>query len=120
MNHPDYLESWPACVPQSIYVIGDSRTNANSAITKCFGSFYAAFEIDEKTEQVLAFDCSHTLELTQRFLQDLFVGQHFPSIDSWLEETLARRYGGTSRQALVVSYRVALNRYQAMKRGEDL
>lgn len=44
MNHPDYLESWPACVPQSIYVIGDSRTNANSAITKCFGSFYAAFE----------------------------------------------------------------------------
>ena len=101
MNHPDYLESWPACVPQSIYVIGDS-------------------EIDEKTEQVLAFDCSHTLELTQRFLQDLFVGQHFPSIDSWLEETLARRYGGTSRRALVVSYRVALNRYQAMKRGEDL
>lgn len=79
-----------------------------------------AFEIDEKTEQVLTFDCSHTLELTQRFLQDLFVGQHFPSIDSWLEETLARRYGGTSRRALVVSYRVALNRYQAMKRGEDL
>lgn len=120
MSHPEHFECPPAGMPQSIYVIGDSRTNANSAITKRYGSFYAAFEIDGQTEQVLAFDCSHTLELTLRFLQDLFVGQHFPSIDSWLEETLERRYGGTSRRALVVSYRVALHRYQAMKGGEKL
>ena len=120
MSYPESLPGRPDNVPQSIYVIGDSRTNVNSAITKCYGAFYAAFEIDEKTEQVLAFDCSHTLELTLRFLQDIFVGQHFPSIDNWLEETLERRYGGTSRRALLVSYRVALHRYLAMKKGEDV
>ena len=103
---------------RSYFVIGESRTNADNAITTIYGSFYMAFEVSEQTEEVLAFNCTHTLELTEQFLQKLFVGQHFPSVETWLEETLERRYGGSSRRAVLASYRDALKRYRAMRRGE--
>jgi beta-lactamase class A len=101
---------------RTYFVIGESRTNSDNAITKIYGSFYMAFEVDERTEQVLAFECTHTLDLTQQFLRKLFVGQHFPSINTWLEEVLEHRYGGSSRRAVLVSYRDALKRYRAMRR----
>lgn len=102
---------------RTYYVIGESRTNADNAITKIYGSFYLAFEISEQTEQVVAFSCTHTLDLTENYLRKLFLGQHFPSIDSWLEEVLDHRYGGSSRRAVLVSYRDALKRYRSMRRG---
>ncbi len=102
---------------QTYFVIGESRTNVDNAITKIYGSFYMAFEINEQTEQVEAFSCTHTVELTEQFLRKLFWGQHFPSIDAWLEEVLERRYGGSSKRAVLVSYRDALKRYRTMRRG---
>ena len=102
---------------RSYFVIGESRTNADNAITTIYGSFYLAVEVSEVTEQVVAFSCTHTLDLTENFLRKLFLGQHFPSIDTWLEEVLERRYGGSSRRAVLVSYRDALKRYRAMRRG---
>ena len=102
---------------RTYFVIGESRTNADNAITKIYGSFYLAFEVSEKTERVVAFSCTHTLDLTENFLRKLFLNQHFPSIDTWLEETLEHRYGGSSRRAVLVSYRDALKRYRSMRRG---
>jgi len=103
----------PVC--SSYYVIGESRTNADNAITHIFGSFYLAFEVDGETEKVLSFNCTHTLPLTEQFLQRLFIGQDFPAIDGWLEEELKRRYGGSSRRAILTSYRDALKRYKTMR-----
>ncbi len=99
----------------SYYVIGESRTNADNAITHIFGSFYLAFEVDGKTEKVLAFNCTHTLPLTEEFLQRMFIGPDCPSIDGWLAAELKRRYGGSSRRAILTSYRDALKRYRAMR-----
>lgn len=104
---------------RTYFVIGEARTNADNAITKIFGSFFAAFEIDGQTEQVVNFECTHTLELTQQFLRKLLVGQHFPSIETWLEEVLEHRYGGSSRRAVLVAYRDALKRYRTMRRGGE-
>ena len=101
--------------PASYFVIGESRTNADNAITRIFGSFYLAFEVDGVTEEVLAFNCTHTLELTESFLRKLFLGKNFVEIDHWLESTLKQCYGGSSRRAVLTSYRDALKRYRAMR-----
>ena len=37
---------------RSVYVIGESRTNADNAITKMYGSFYMAFEVEDVTNNV--------------------------------------------------------------------
>ena len=59
-----------------------------------------AFEVDDLTSEVLDFSCTHTISTTEAFLRKLFVGQVFPEIDVWLENTLNRRYGGSSRRAV--------------------
>ena len=99
------------------YVIGESRTNANNAITKQYGSFFMAFEVDTETEKVIDFSCTHTVETTQRYLSKLFLGESFPAIDIWLESVLERYYGGSSRRAILTSYRDALKRYRCMKKA---
>lgn len=100
---------------QTVFVIGESRTNADNAITKIYNSFYMAFEVEDETGKVVDFSCTHTLKLTESFLSKLFVGQDFLEIDRWLEDTLNHRYGGSSRKAVLVSYRDAVKRYRAMR-----
>lgn len=97
----------------SVFVIGESRTNSDNAITKNYGTFYMAFEVDDLTSEVLDFSCTHTISTTEAFLRKLFVGQVFPEIDEWLENTLNRRYGGSSRRAVLVAYRDALKRWRS-------
>ena len=110
------IEHAPVTPPRcNYYVIGESRTNSDNAITSIYGSFYMAFEVDAETELVLKFGCTHTLDLTEEFLRDIFVGQSFPAIESWLDNTLKHYYGGSSRRAVLTSYRDALKRYRTMK-----
>lgn len=99
----------------SCFIIGESRTNADNAITKIYNSFYMAFEVDDATGRIIAFDCTHTLELTESFLRRMFVGKDFLGVEQWLEEELNRRYGGSSRKAVIASYRDAVKRYHAMR-----
>ncbi|MGE4277010.1 MAG: DUF3870 domain-containing protein [Lawsonibacter sp.] len=100
------------------YVIGESRTNMDNAITKQYGSFYMAFEVEEETDEVLDFDCTHTLEITNQFLRKYFVGEHFSEIETWLEEWLEQYYGGSSRRAVLAAYHDALKRYRTLKKGQ--
>lgn len=102
----------------SVYVIGESRTNSDNAITKMYGSFYMAFEIDDVTNEVLDFSCTHTVDVTERYLSKLFLGKQFQEIDNWLERELTQRYGGSSRKAVIVSYRDALKRWKIMTGNE--
>jgi len=104
-------------IPDTYFVIGESRTNSDNAITTIYGSFYLGFEVDGATETVLAFNCTHTLDITEQFLRQWFVGKNFLEIDNWLEAALNRRYGGSSRKAVLTSYRDALKRYRAMRKG---
>jgi len=98
----------------SVFVIGESRTNADNAITKIYGSFYMAFEIEDGTHTILDFSCTHTIDTTERFLRKLFLGENFLKIGEELEEILNCRYGGSSRKAVLVSYRDAYKRYRDM------
>lgn len=97
------------------FVIGESRTNADNAITKQYGSFYMGFEIDGETNTVLDFSCTHTLGITERFLSKRFLGTNFLTIGDWLERWLETCYGGSSKRAIFTAYGDALKRYRSMR-----
>lgn len=73
-----------------------------------------AFEVDDVSHEVLDFSCTHTVDVTERYLSKMFLGRNFPSIENWLEKELEGRYGGSSRKAVMVSYKDALKRWQIM------
>ena len=70
--------------------------------------------LDDITYEVLDFSCTHTVGVTERYLSKLFLGKRFPDIENWLDEVLEKRYGGSSRKAVMVSYIDALKRWQIM------
>ena len=60
---------------ETVYVTGESRTSVENAITKTYGAFYVAFEINGRTGEIVEADCSGTLELTRSFVRRMFVGK---------------------------------------------
>ena len=61
---------------ETYYIVGESRTNVDNAITKVYGSFFIAFEVIPSTGEIIQTDCSRTLELTNDFIRKLFLHKH--------------------------------------------
>lgn len=100
---------------ETLYIIGESRTNLDNAITKIYGSFFIAFEIDPADGTILEASCTHTLELTENFLRKIFIGKSLESQYEELENEVTRRYYGSSAKAVLASMRDASKRYWAAK-----
>ncbi len=99
---------------ETVYIIGESRTNMDNAITVIYNSFYMAFEIEVETDKIVDIGCTHTIDITDRFITKIFMDRNFLESDN-LENEIKRRYHGTSQKAVIVSYKDALKKYQDVK-----
>jgi len=99
----------------TVYIIGESRTNMDNAITVIYNSFYLAFEINVKTDEIIDTGCTHTMNLTDKFIKSLFTGKNINDCDK-IEKEVKRRYHGTSQKAVIVSYKDALKKYIEVKK----
>ena len=75
----------------SVFVVGESRTNSDNSITKIYGSFYMAFEVEDQTHTILDFSCTHTLDTTEQFLKKVFLGRDFYKVGEDREDVLNHR-----------------------------
>lgn len=96
----------------TLFLIGDSRTDRENPITVKFGQFFIALEVDADTEEIVGFGCSHTVELTEDFLRRIFVGRRIVQDAALIENEVETRYFGASRKAIIVSFRDALKRFK--------
>lgn len=99
---------------ETVYIIGESRTNMDNAITVIYNSFYVAFEIDVETDEIKDAGCTHTIAITETFIKKLFTGKNMLASDE-LEQEIKRRYHGKSQKAIIVSYKDALKKYLDVK-----
>ena len=100
---------------RTVYIIGESRTNLDNAITAIYKSFYMGFEVDVETDKVLDVGCTHTMAITEKFIRDIFIGKSMGEFDAALEREVKMRYHGTSQKAVIVSYKDALKKYADVK-----
>ena len=105
---------------ETVYVVGESRTNGDNAIMKIYNSFYLTYEVNPHTDEILDFSCTHTVDLTERFLHKLFVGRNMIQLKDTLESELNLRYGGSSKKAILVAYLDALKRYCVLKEDNQI
>lgn len=99
---------------KTVYIIGESRTNMDNAITAIYNSFYMSFEIDLESDVILDAGCTHTIRITEDFIKKLFIGKNALDLDV-IEQEIKRRYHGTSQKAVIVSYKDAIKKYQEIK-----
>lgn len=99
----------------TIFIIGESRTNSENAITKIYGSFFIAFEVNVQNGVILDANCTHILDLTEQFLRRIFVGKSLENQCDQMEEEISRRYYGSSTRAIIASLRDAGKKYAMAK-----
>jgi len=99
---------------ETVYIIGESRTNMDNAITMIYNSFYMGIEVNVNNDMILDIGCTHTLNLTEKFIKEIFIGKDIKNSES-IEDEVKRRYHGTSQKAVIVSYKDALKKYLEVK-----
>lgn len=99
---------------ETVYVVGESRTNNDNAITAIYKSFYIGFEVMTDTDEVVDIGCTHTLDTTEKILKSIFVGKRMDAAED-INEEIRRRYHGTSQKAVLVAYKEALRKYIEVK-----
>lgn len=94
----------------TIYIIGDAKAPSNNPITKQYNGFFIGVAVDTKTNLIIDFDCSATIELTVKFLGNLFIGENITDAEAIIQK-IESRYHGSSQKGLIVAYRDALKKY---------
>lgn len=104
------------CDNNTVYIIGESRTNMDNAITVIYNSFYIAFEVNAETDEIVDVGCVHTISITENFIKKIFIGKNIIEFEKHIEKEVKKRYHGTSQKAILVSYKDALKKYLDVKR----
>lgn len=104
---------------ETLYIIGESRTNSDNAITKMYGSFFMALEMEAESGKIVDFSCTHSVDLTEKFLRRLFVGRSLLREYDQIEDEVVRRYHGSSAKAVLAAMKDAEKRYRAAMKGEN-
>jgi len=99
---------------ETVYVVGESRTNSDNAITSIYSSFYIGFEVNSCTDEIVDLGCTHTIHTTEKVLKDIFIGKKINELEK-IESEVRRRYHGTSQKAVIVAYKEALKKYIDVK-----
>ncbi|MGH4140252.1 DUF3870 domain-containing protein [Clostridium sp.] len=99
----------------TIYVVGNAKTNTDNAITNQFSSFFIGFVADADTGEIIDLSCSSTIRTTDDFIKSLLMGKSLKIFDCKLEEEIKKRYHGSSQRAIVVAYKDAVKKYDEVK-----
>ncbi|WP_040213715.1 DUF3870 domain-containing protein [Clostridium polynesiense] len=96
----------------TLYIVGNSRTTSDNAITKRYLSFFIGFVVKEHSGEIIDVSCSFTIRTTDEFIKSLFIGRTLRNFDENLEIDVKRRYFGSSQKAIIVAYKDAVKKYQ--------
>lgn len=99
----------------TIYVVGNAKTNMDNAITNKFNSFFIGFVVDGDTDKIIDLSCSSTIRTTDDFIKSLLIGKSLKVFDCNLEQEVKMRYHGSSQRAIIVSYKDAVKKYNEIK-----
>lgn len=99
----------------TVYIVGNSRTNTENAITTLYNSFYIGFVIEPGDGRIVDVSCSATIRTTDEFVKSMFVGKSMGSDDASLEYEIRRRYHGSSQKAIIVAYKDAAKKFAEIR-----
>ncbi|OHD22242.1 MAG: hypothetical protein A2Y38_21475 [Spirochaetes bacterium GWB1_59_5] len=99
----------------TVYIVGNSKTNNENAITTLYNSFYIGFVLQPDSGLIVDVSCSATIRTTDEFVHSLFLGKSMGIDDAMLEDEVKRRYHGSSQKAIIVAYKDAAKKFAEIR-----
>lgn len=99
----------------AVYIVGNSKTNSENAITEIYKSFYIGFVVNVENDEIIDLSCTSTIPTTCEFVKTIFIGKKINTYSEALENDIKRRYHGSSQRAIMVAYKDAVKKYNSVK-----
>jgi hypothetical protein len=110
MNYPE----------NSLYIVGDSRSQMNNPITQVYGQFFISFIIENDNGKIVDVECNAITSLTNKILKDILVGESMTTDFETIKNRIIKRYLGSSQKAILVAFKDAQKKYLDHKNGKPI
>ena len=104
----------------TIYIIGNAKSQQNNAITHQYGQFFIGFVVEKETGAIITCDVSVTLATTREFIQELFINKNIKDSQELIKQEIEERYFGSSQKAILVAYKDAQKKFFHIQKGLKL
>lgn len=95
----------------TIYVVGNAKTQSDNAITTQYGKFFIGFVINRQNGNIIACDATATLNITNEFIRSLLVDKNINDDPNTIKKEIEDRYFGSSQKAILVAYKDAQKQF---------
>lgn len=104
----------------SIYLIGNSKSQMNNPITQMYGQFFIGFIVDNESGKILDVECNAIISLTNNILKDMLIGEKITIDFDTIKNRITKRYLGSSQKAILVAFKDAQKKYFDFKSGKPI
>lgn len=106
--------------PNTVYVVGNSKSQQNNPITQLYGHFFIGFIVDRTTGEIIDVECNAIIEVTKKFLEDILIGESLLDESDKVRSKVMYRYLGSSQRAILVAFKDAQKKFQDFKQGKPI
>lgn len=103
--------------PNTVYIIGDAKSQQKNPITQQFGRFMLGFVVDRETGAIMSCGSTVVMKSTYDFIDSLFSGKNILDDPEAIRQELENRYFGASQKAMLVAFKDAQKRFRLFKQG---
>ncbi|KUO71319.1 MAG: hypothetical protein APF77_10080 [Clostridia bacterium BRH_c25] len=104
----------------SLYIVGNSKSQMNNPITQMYGQFFIGFIVDNESGRILDAECDAIITLTNSILKDILIGKNMITDYEAIRNNINLRYLGSSQKAILVAFKDAQKKYLDFKSGKPL
>ena len=103
--------------PNTVFIIGDAKSQQNNPITQQFGRFMLGFVVDKETGVIVNCGSTVVMKSTYDFIDSLFTGKNILDDPEKIRQELENRYFGASQKAMLVAFKDAQKRFRLFRQG---
>lgn len=104
----------------SLYIIGNSKSQMNNPITQMYGQFFIGFIVESESGKIIDVECNAIISLTNNILKDILIGENMATDYDTIKNQITKRYLGSSQKAILVAFKDAQKKYLDFKSGKPV
>lgn len=104
----------------SLYIIGNSKSQMNNPITHMYGQFFIGFIVDYESGRIIEAECNSIISLTNKIVKDILIDKNMVTDYEIIRNEIGRRYLGSSQKAILVAFKDAQKKFLDFKCGRPV
>jgi hypothetical protein len=104
----------------SLYIVGNSKSQLNNPITQMYGQFFIGFIVENESGRIIDVECNAIISITNNILKDILIGENIAADYEAIKNHVIRRYLGSSQKAILVAFKDAQKKYLDYKSGKSV